>query len=173
MSATEAQDLQAAAIAALLELMRAAREWHRAGVRWEHDVEHRLDDAVERLEVFLLELEPKHVWRPGTWAEVRGSGTRVRLGGVEATVESAVMGSWHVDPLSPSRSPRPLEHSTVRVRLIGRDQTYTFPPGNAVEILDVSWPLASQADWAAAAMAAQQEQAVQILTEAFSARVEP
>lgn len=171
----EAHDLRAGGCAALLELMDAAREWHHADPRWQRDVENRLDAVVEKLEILLAELrpEPAHVWKPSTWKDVHrfGPGTRVRLGGVEAVVDVISAGAWHVDPRSPSRNPRPLERTLITVKLVGREQTYDLPAGNAVEVQDVNWPTVTEADWAAAAMAAQEERAVRLLTEAFG-RVE-
>jgi hypothetical protein len=178
MTANEAHDLRAAGAAALLELMDAAQAWaaKASGLGTIFDPEAaRVVELAERLEILTAELkpEPSHVWVPSTWAEVAtyGPGTRVRLGGVEALVESAVSTTWHVDPRSPSRAPRPLETTLVNVKLAGRDQTYQFPPGNSVEVQDVNWPTVHQHEWAAAALAAQEERALRLLKEAFG-RVE-
>lgn len=182
MTANEAHDLRAAGCAALLELMDAARDWHRScGPYGPEGTDGtplgRVSDIVERLDILLAELkpEPAHVWRESTWAEVAkfGPGTRVRLGGVEAVVDMATSTTWHVDPNSPARSPRPLERTLVKVKLVGRVQTYDFPPGNVVEVQDVNWPTVTDADWAAAAMAAQGERAIRVLAEAFGARPMP
>lgn len=174
----EAHDLRAGGCAALLELMDAARDWAGkvSGLGTMFDPEAaRLVNIVEKLEILLAELrpEPAHVWVPSTWKDVHrhGPGTRVRLGGVEAVVDVISAGTWHVDPRSPSRNPRPLERTLITVKLMGREQTYDFPAGNAVEVQDVKWPTVTEADWAAAAMAAQEERAVRLLTEAFG-RVE-
>lgn len=172
----EAHDLRAGGCAALLELMDAARDWHRAcGPYGPEGVDGtplgRVADIVERLDILLAELrpEPAHVWKPSTWAEVHrfGPGTRVRLGGVEAVVDVISASTWHVDPRSPSRNPRPLKRPLITVKLVDREQTYDFPAGNAVEVQDVNWPTVTEGDWAAAAMAAQEERAVRILVETF------
>lgn len=179
MTANEAHDLRAAGCAALLELMDAAR-------KLAEDTHYGaipptsiggLIEVVERLDILLAELkpEPAHVWRDSTWAEVAkfGPGTRVRLGGVEAVVDMATSTTWHVDPNSPAKYPRPLERTLVKVKLVGRVQTYDFPPGNVVEVQDVNWPTVTDADWAAAAMAAQGERAIRVLAEALGARPMP
>lgn len=170
------QDLRAAGCAALLELMDAARDWYqKCGPMGPAGVDGmplgRLAEVVERLDILTAELqpEPRHIWEPSTWAKVAeyGIGTRVRLGGVEAVVETISSLTWHVDPRSPSRAPRPLESTLVNVKLVGRDQVYQFPPGNTVEVQDVNWPTVHQHEWAAAAMAAQEERTLRLLKEAF------
>ncbi len=170
-------DLRAAGAAVLLELTDAAREMCRAwdGIDRSAGVDpSAVAEVMDRLDILLTELqpEPRHIWAPSTWAEVArfGAGTRVRLGGVEAVVELATATTWHVDPNSPARNPRPLETTLVKVKLMGRDQAYDFPAGNTVEVQDVNWPTVSEADWAAAAMSAQAERAVRLLAAAFGAR---
>lgn len=169
-------DLKAAGAAALLELMDSARKLRDSwdGIDRAAGVDPSdLVDIVDRLDILLAELkpEPSHIWVPSTWAKVAeyGPGTRVRLGGVEAVVELATVSTWHVDPRSPARAPRALETTLVKVKLVGRDQSYDFPPGNAVEVQDVNWPTVSESDWAAAAMAAQEARAIRLLAEAFGA----
>lgn len=88
-------------------------------------------------------VEPVDNWRPGTWREVATlmagpialEEVWVRLSGVEATVTSAMVVNFHVDPKSNTYRPTALEHEVTNVRLVGRDQLYTFPPDSAVEIL--------------------------------------
>jgi hypothetical protein len=179
-SMDEGTDLRAAGAAALLELMDAAREWYGQVAEEMADSgvvplpeEARLSAVVERLDILLSELqpEPAHEWRKVTWGAIApwGEGTRVRLGGVEAVVETISSLTWHVDPNSPVRAPRPLERTLVSVKLMGRDPTYQFPSGNFVEVCDVSWPRVTEEDWAAAALAAQEQRAIQLLGKAFGA----
>jgi hypothetical protein len=84
-------------------------------------------------------------------------------------VELATVSTWHVDPSSPARAPRPLNHTLIHVRLVGRAAAYRFPAHNSVEVQDRSWATASESDWAAAAMAAQEERAIRLLTEGLGA----
>lgn len=91
-------------------------------------------------------VEPAETWRQGTWGEVEELAAlaeatsdqrplRVRLGEAEATVVSAVLQRWHVDPRSPDRYPRPLEHDVVAVKLAERGDTlFRFPPHGVVFI---------------------------------------
>ena len=172
---TTANDARPAAAAAILKLIDAARAvvstpgYGLANLMDEKG--HALETAVAELDIFMKELEPEHVWRPSTWAEVAtyGPGTRVRLGGVEAVVESIAALGWHVDPNSPARSPRPLDHTMVPTKLVGRADVYQFPGQNAVEVQDVAWPEVTLADWVAAAGHAQEVHALELLKAAFSA----
>jgi hypothetical protein len=98
--------------------------------------------AAERYRVTVI-VEPAESWRQGTWAEVAElrkadphAQVRVRLGEAEATVVSAVTQRWHVDPRSPERYPRPLEHDVVAVKLAERGNTlFQMPPHGVVFIL--------------------------------------
>jgi hypothetical protein len=89
-------------------------------------------------------VEPAERWRQATWREVAeewdrreranaGAYVRVRLGETEAMVTSAVVQRWHVDPRSPDRYPRPLEHDVVAVHLAERGDTlFKYPPHGVV-----------------------------------------
>lgn len=87
-------------------------------------------------------VEPAETWRQGTWGDVAelcrrypNAQPRVALGEAEATVVSAVLQRWHVDPRSPERYPRPLEHDVVAVHLAERGDTlFHFPPHGVVMI---------------------------------------
>lgn len=171
-------DLRAAGCAALLELMDAARAWAANTSALAMTFDHRgarLVEVAERMDALLAELkpEPAHFWVPSTWGAVArcGPGTRVRLGGVEAVVETITSATWHVDPRSPARAPRALETTLVRVKLVGREQSYDFPTNNVVEFQDVVPASVTEQDWAADAMKAQEERAVRLLSEAFGPAV--
>jgi hypothetical protein len=121
-----------------------------ADVRWLDDGTVRLEnryggttvDAHYRVSVIV---EPVDNWMPGTWrgvAEImKHSGAEevwVRLGGVEATVVSAVVLEWNVKPGTGTAKWNPPVHepyAVVNVRLAGREQPFTFPPDGEVEIL--------------------------------------
>jgi hypothetical protein len=128
--------------------------------------------ATDLLDGALAQLLPRQVWRPSTWGEVAklGTGTRVRLGTVEAVVETASVSHWHVDPQSSEYRPRPLEHDTVTTRLVGRDQLYQFPPTGPVEVLDVEWPEVDLAGWTAAAGACLEVRALEVLKRELGAQ---
>src|SRR5687768_4078877 len=87
-------------------------------------------------------VEPAESWRQGTWREVAellaavpDLHLRVALGEAEATVSSAVVQTWHVDPRSPERYPSPLEHDVVAVKLAERgDALFKMPPHGVVMI---------------------------------------
>jgi hypothetical protein len=94
-------------------------------------------------------VEPAESWTQVTWTDVaqrtpenpgpRDERPLVSLAGVEAVVLSAVLQRWHVDPRSPDRYPRALEHDVVRVRLQVDGQTeekfYSMPPTGPVMLL--------------------------------------
>jgi hypothetical protein len=114
-------------------------------------------------------LTPRQIWRAGTWVDV-STGDRVRLGGHEAVVASAVVQDWHVDPRGSTYRPVPLEHRVVAVRLGGGEKLYTMPPDGPVEILDVEFPEESLAGWVAAAGACLEVRAVEELKRGLGAK---
>lgn len=127
-----------------------------------------LDGAIAQL------VTPRPAWRAGTWEEVATlgqyeTGTQVRLGAVEAVVESAVIQDWHMDPQSNPRYPRPMAHRVVYIRLEGREKPYSMPPDGAVEILDVVYPESTLASWLAAAGAVLECQAMEALKDQLGA----
>lgn len=132
-----------------------------------------LSAAVQMLDGAVEQLKPRPAWRMATWARVAGlgAGTRVRLGGAEAVVESAVIQSWHVDPRSNEYRPQPMEHQVVFTKLVGREGGYRFPTGGQVEIADVEYPdpEESLAQWLAAAGAVLEFQAMQALRDSLGA----
>jgi hypothetical protein len=129
--------------------------------------------AVTMLDGAVSQLTPRPTWRTTTWAEVveLGTGTRVRLGGQEAVVNSADIQTWHVDPRSSEYRPRSLEYRVVSTWLSGRDQLYGFPPEGPVEVLDVEWPPEEEslASWVAAAGAVLEFQAMHELKRTLGA----
>jgi hypothetical protein len=102
-----------------------------------------LEGSADRYVVTVI-VEPAERWRQATWGEVAeewdrreranaGAYVRVRLGETEAMVTSAVVQRWHVDPRSPDRYPRPLEHDVVAVHLAERGDTlFKYPPHGVV-----------------------------------------
>lgn len=110
--------------------------------RLEDDYTHPVTGTAERYRVTVI-VEPAESWRQGTWGDVAElcardpqAQPRVALGEAQATVTSAVLQRWHVDPRSPERYPRPLEHDVVAVKLAERgDMLLKYPPHGPVMIL--------------------------------------
>lgn len=125
--------------------------------------------AVRMLDGALKQLAPAPTWRAGTWAEVT-EGDRVRLGGQEAVVASAVVQDWHMRSGGDKWwEDRPEEHRVVFVKLVDRG-AYSFPPSGQVEILDVAWPKEDLASWVACAAAVLEHQAMESLKRDLGAK---
>lgn len=168
-----AQEAGAALILRVIEAARAVVSKPGYGLATLYDQDGAaLGTAVAMLGAAMEQLAPRPAWRAVTWEQVArsfGAGTRVRLSGAEAVVESAALQTWHADPRSSEYRPQPLSHQVCAVRLVGRGQLYNMPPDGAVEILDVEWPEADLASWVAAAGAVLECQAMETLKRSMGA----
>ncbi len=156
---TETEHFAAEALDTLQEWMRAVAvptdyppELEDCRVVWTTSGVFHLEDqwGTRRSEDYRVTVlvEPAESWTQATWGDVAaalerrqwpGVTMQVELAGVRATVLSAVLQRWHVDPRSPERYPRALEHDVVAVRLIVDGQTeekfYSMPPTGPVMLL--------------------------------------
>ena len=126
--------------AVVLYLIEAARTcaatWREQGLR--------LKPEATALVAWVAELEERYAreqpapapvgWEPRRWRELL-PGDRVSMGGQEATIANVATSRWHVDPLSNTYRPQPLEHEVTKVRLEGRAPLYSMPPDGEVETL--------------------------------------
>jgi hypothetical protein len=114
-------------------------------VRWTADGNAEVETPDGDLFVYRLTVlvEPAERWDLmswedlATWPEPWAGPLRVRLNGVEATLVSAVLQDWHVDPRSSEYRPIPLDHNVVAVKLIvgdAEEKMYRMPPSGQVEV---------------------------------------
>lgn len=104
-------------------------------------VQDRWGVELHRFRVTVL-VEPADRWDTmtwealATWPEPWDGPVRVRLNGVEASLLSAIVEGWHVDPRSSEYRPVPLEHQVVAVKLIvgQEEKVYRMPPSGQVEV---------------------------------------
>lgn len=151
--------------AIILHLIEAARAWNQPEAKWcgpeEQDLEYWIGQLEERYAREQAEHGPAPVgWGPRAWRELV-AGDTVEVGGVEAVIEKAYPGDWHVSETDYAYHPGPdrgeesdgckncrgrcretrgrkyaaLEHSYVSVKLEGREPTYKMPPDGEVETL--------------------------------------
>ena len=168
MTTETGREIAIEAAGAMLRVVDAVRAWRQANPFAQLYDQHGLAAALEELDAVI---EPRQGWVPVTWADVvrYGPGTRVRLGGIEATVRHAEVMDWHVDPRSPARYPRPLEHQLVNVKLTDRDTVYRFDPAGRVEVFDMLDPAAPGAEVAVLAAAVARTRALRLLAEGLQA----
>lgn len=123
-------------VAVLLHLVQAAREVaSREGLDLDGQDVREITRWVRELDRWVDEAQPPPLvaqWEPRKWRELV-HGDRVRMGTAEAEVQSTGTATWHVDPKSNDRYPRPLDHDVTHVRLVGREPLYRMPADGMVD----------------------------------------